>query len=195
MESGVCSHADVEVCPNNDLWCVGFVLCDEPTDSCIPTGSPCYDWQTCNEDLDVCEDLTAIDLLYFAGEESGGVALLSWATASEPDNAGFHVLRAAGVGDDFQRITPTLIPAEGDPIHGAEYEWIDVDVVAGSSYRYLLQDVDIRGNVSHHGPVDVTISEAPGIGCAVGGQVGTVGALGLMALTVLIFHIRRRRRV
>ena len=115
----------------------------------------------------VCAPLeyTAIELVSFAAEEDSGAVRLSWETATEPDNAGFHLLRARAAGGEYQRITSSLLPAEGDETGGAQYEWIDEDVEAGGAYWYKLEDIDLHGASAFYGPVEVTVEAEPFFGC------------------------------
>lgn len=85
---------------------------------------------------------------------SGEVSVI-WSTASEIDNAGFNLYRAAGDGL-YEKITGELIPAEGSPTSGAVYEYVDRDVRNRTTYRYLLEDVDLNGVGFSHGPVSAT---------------------------------------
>jgi hypothetical protein len=40
---------------------------------------------------------------------------------------------------------------------GASYEWLDAGVEAGQTYFYLLEDVDVHGQATRHGPVSATL--------------------------------------
>ncbi|MDD8026857.1 MAG: hypothetical protein PHI34_10100, partial [Acidobacteriota bacterium] len=82
---------------------------------------------------------------------------LTWQTAMEPDNAGFHLWRAEGTDQPYERITSVLIPARGDAISGAVYSYPDYDVVAGRSYLYRLEDVDTKGESTFHGPASAVM--------------------------------------
>ncbi|HAM21517.1 MAG TPA: hypothetical protein DCQ04_04440, partial [Actinobacteria bacterium] len=39
---------------------------------------------------------------------------------------------------------------------GYSYEWRDANVVSGQTYYYWLEDVDLSGNPTLHGPVSAT---------------------------------------
>ncbi|PXF58511.1 MAG: hypothetical protein C4B58_06535 [Deltaproteobacteria bacterium] len=83
--------------------------------------------------------------------------LLTWETASEIDNAGFHLWRTETEDAEYNRITDYLIPAEGGPTQGAEYSYEDFDVVSGLTYYYQLEDIDYSGISTFHGPVSATL--------------------------------------
>ena len=110
------------------------------------------------------ENPTAIELVSFTAEALDDAIIISWETATEADNAGFHLLRADTVNGDYQRITYNLIPAEGNEFTGASYEFTDGDVEEGT-YYYKLEDISIYGMSTFHGPVEATIEAEPTFGC------------------------------
>ena len=63
---------------------------------------------------------------------------LIWEGNTEPDLAGYYVLRATGAGQPLQRITPTPI---------AEASFFD-GVQRGLRFVYAVEAVDKAGNVS-----------------------------------------------
>jgi hypothetical protein len=78
---------------------------------------------------------------------------LSWETASELDNLGFHLYRAASGNGPWTRITPFLIPGLGSSPEGKRYSFVDAGLVNGATYFYRLEDVDRSGETTSHGPV------------------------------------------
>ncbi len=92
---------------------------------------------------------TNIELSVLDALHSNEKVLLRWRTESEPDNAGFNIWRAEG----FQKLNEALIPAMGSPIDGAAYNFVDEWVLNGKRYFYLLEDIDINGISTFHGPV------------------------------------------
>jgi len=102
---------------------------------------------------------TAVELVAFTGAEAGGAVGLHWETASETDNAGFHVWRADGFDTGYSRLTTDLIPAMGTATQGAKYSFEDAAVAEGCTYFYKLEDVDTSGTSTFHGPVAVTLGK------------------------------------
>jgi uncharacterized repeat protein (TIGR01451 family) len=105
---------------------------------------------------------TAVQLSSFKAllRPQGGV-LLEWHTQEEIRNLGFNVYREGAQGR--QRVNPSIIAGAAlfvkgaQPQHGAKtYYWIDATGTAQSSY--VLEDVDLNGTRSVHGPVS---AEAP----------------------------------
>ncbi|MCP4708676.1 MAG: LamG domain-containing protein [Planctomycetes bacterium] len=104
---------------------------------------------------DAC-DPTVIELAALAVNARFGKTIISWETASETDNAGFNLYRSTSADGDFVQINDVLIPAEGSAIEGAFYQIVDEDVRNGRTYYYLLEDVDLNGVATQHGPVSAT---------------------------------------
>jgi hypothetical protein len=101
-------------------------------------------------------ELTAIDLVSLTACPAADRILLAWQTGTEVDNAGFNLHRATSADGPYAKLNDALIPAEGDPESGASYTYTDTDVVKGVTYYYKLEDVDIHGVSTFHGPVSAT---------------------------------------
>jgi hypothetical protein len=74
----------------------------------------------------------------------------------EIDTAGFNLYRAASADGEYIRINDSLIPAQGSSIQGASYEFIDKDVKNRKTYYYKLEDIDLSGTSTFHGPIAAT---------------------------------------
>jgi uncharacterized repeat protein (TIGR01451 family) len=108
---------------------------------------------------------TAVQLSSFQAHAiTGGGVLLEWRTREEIRNLGFHIYRQDAQGQ--HRLDPSLVAGGAlflrgaQPAHTAKtYQWVDPDGGPGSSY--VLEDVDLSGARTTHGPVsaDSTISE------------------------------------
>jgi hypothetical protein len=79
-----------------------------------------------------------------------------WSTESEIDNAGFNIYRAESVDGVYAIINDSLITAKGSPMQGASYEFIDRGVQNRNTYFYKLEDIDVYGVSTFHGPVSAT---------------------------------------
>ncbi len=97
---------------------------------------------------------TAVKLVRFEAEAQQAGVLLTWETVMEVDNIGFNLYRADTPEAEPLRLNETLIPSQapGSPA-GAVYTWLDKDVQPGQVYYYWLEDVDLQGVVTRHGPV------------------------------------------
>ncbi len=98
---------------------------------------------------------TLIELSTFIATPGSHNVTLTWETDSEIDNAGFNIYRAMGDGD-YRKINGALIPAEGSPTWGASYSFTDTAVQNRKTYHYTLEDVDLNGVSTMHGPVSAT---------------------------------------
>jgi hypothetical protein len=143
--AATCSSSGISHSCNNGL-------CGSST---IPqlTGGDCDCPNTRRGTRDGNGDCTVATLTSFTITASYGKVKLKWETASEIDNAGFHIMRA--VGDDWKdgdystviRLTDKLIPAKGD---GASYSYTDSNVKSGVTYYYALEDIDLFGKSTVH---------------------------------------------
>lgn len=98
---------------------------------------------------------TAVDLASFTAVPHSGAIDLSWETVSEADNLGFNLYRSASPGGPRIRLNEALIPSQlppGSPL-GATYTFVDETALPGITYYYWLEDLDIYGLKTEHGPV------------------------------------------
>ncbi|MGB9724374.1 MAG: hypothetical protein ACPL7G_10820, partial [Chloroflexia bacterium] len=74
-------------------------------------------------------------------------------TAGEQDNAGFNLYRSASLQEKGEKVNATLIPSccpgGGE---GAVYNFLDTTARPGQTYFYTLEDVDLNGRRTAHGP-------------------------------------------
>src|SRR5262245_10411652 len=87
----------------------------------------------------ICPRQTAIELVSFTVEvQADRTVTLVWETATEVDNAGFNLYRATTEGGPYTKINSALIPAQGDPVAGASYNYVDTP--GPGTFRYILMD-------------------------------------------------------
>jgi RHS repeat-associated protein len=79
-----------------------------------------------------------------------------WSTETEISNAGFNLYRSESENGEFKKLNATIIPAEGSSVRGASYTFTDTDVQNRKSYYYRLEDIDLDGTSTMHGPVSAT---------------------------------------
>jgi hypothetical protein len=105
---------------------------------------------------------TAVELVSFEARGLNAAVELSWRTASELDNLGFHIYRSASERGPYERITAAPIPGLGSSPAGARYGYVDRGLTNGVQYFYQLEDIETTGKTKRHGPVEATPSaEAP----------------------------------
>jgi hypothetical protein len=99
---------------------------------------------------------TLITLSAFTATPDDWEIILDWKTESEVNNAGFNIYRSKSEDGEYIKINDSLIPAEGSPTEGASYEFADKEVKLWKSYYYKLEDIDLNGTSTMHGPVSAT---------------------------------------
>ena len=128
--------------------------------------------------------VTAIRLSSFTARTNGEGVAIQWKTGYEVDNLGFHIYREEN-GEPF-RVTPELIAGSafltgtGTPLTaGRSYVWFDSSLgalnaehrtpnvslstqhPALSTLKYYLEDWDLSGKKTLHGPVTPVYSNKP----------------------------------
>jgi len=136
---------------------------------------------------------TAVELVSFEALARDAAVALSWQTASELDNLGFHLYRATSAEGPYERITSRLIPGLGSSPVGARYSYLDSRLVNGVAYFYKLEDIETTGRREMHGPVSAAPSAetaapggiSPGVHSREGAAVITYGRPEATELRVL----------
>lgn len=108
---------------------------------------------------------TAVELESFEAHLlPGGGVLLQWHTREETRNLGFHIYRDDATGR--HQLDPSLIAGSalffrgGAPQHYARtYQWVDPQ--GGPNASYWLEDVDLNGTSTMHGPVSADSISTP----------------------------------
>ena len=104
---------------------------------------------------------TAITLNRFTATREDGRVVIRWETGVERNTWGYQLYR--GTGDDralATRITPTIILARGRGANGAAYSWNDSTATDDGDYRYWLEEVEVDGTTSIHGPIRINAQTA-----------------------------------
>jgi len=96
---------------------------------------------------------TLVEFIEFKASGFVDYILLEWETASEIDNAGFHLWRSQTEDGGYTRITAALIPAKGGPTAGATYIYEDTDLTPPQVWYYKIESIDNSGVSTFHGPV------------------------------------------
>jgi hypothetical protein len=81
---------------------------------------------------------------------------LTWETAAERDNIGFNIYRSETKDGKYVKINSEIIPAQGSAFQGAKYTYIDKTAKNRKTYYYKLDDMDIFGTSTVHGPYSAT---------------------------------------
>jgi hypothetical protein len=141
---------------------------------------------------------TAIMLARFEAASQEDAILVEWETAIEIDNVGFNLYRSLSPGGPYVKLNGALIPSQapGSAV-GAVYTWLDDDVESGITYYYKLEDVDVSGARTFHGPVSASLQNPTALSLTSFAAQGG-GALVVLVVAVLgagsAFVLRRRRK-
>jgi hypothetical protein len=87
-----------------------------------------------------------VELTYFDGQKRGNRIELFWQTASEENNAGFHVERRIAKGDVSTNWSSIqFIRGAGNSTVVREYSLVDDKIMPGITYQYRLTQMDVAG--------------------------------------------------
>lgn len=99
----------------------------------------------------------AVTLSSFTAQVQGDHVLVAWETLSEFDTLGFNLWRGLAA-DGSDRELLTFVPSQSPgSTQGAVYQVQDAAVQAGYTYWYWLEDIDLSGQTTLHGPVSATM--------------------------------------
>lgn len=102
---------------------------------------------------------SAVDLASFTATAGRQGILVEWETVSEVDNVGFNLYRTDSAEGPRTQLNAGLIRSllpPGSP-EGASYLFVDESVRPGVTYSYWLEDVDVHGISTFHGPVSAEL--------------------------------------
>jgi hypothetical protein len=143
----------------------------------------------------------AVTLASFDAQAMTDRIQLSWETVSEANNAGFNLYRSASPAapDALLAFVPSQAPGS---TQGASYSFDDTQVSAGQTWYYWLEDVDLNGATSLHGPVSATLQAPTAVTLdALQAQAANPGGLptwGALAAALIaaagVLGVRRRSR-
>ncbi len=107
-------------------------------------------------------DPTAVTLASFTAEPGAEVITVTWETTIEVNNVGFNLYRSDATDGPYTPLNETLIPSQAPgSMQGATYTWRDEAVIPGHTYFYQLEDIDVNGTHTYHGPISATPGTDP----------------------------------
>jgi len=122
-------------------------------------GYPYFDWQYPGDDTTL-----PVELSSFTAQLLNDSPTLNWTTQSESGNAGWNVYRGdyrdAFINGDAIQINTELIEGAGTTSIPTNYTFEDqYDVIQGTEYWYILENVDYSGETYLYGSVSLIIPE------------------------------------
>jgi len=143
----------------------GFYSAQNTPSDCLNVHSQIDPGQT-SAVQDRCIDLytmcqpSAVSIASFTATPAGNAILLTWETTSEFDNAGFNLHRAGSPDGPRTQLNAGLILSQlppGSPL-GATYQFVDESVRPDLTYYYWLEDMDVYGVATLHGPISARLA-------------------------------------
>jgi hypothetical protein len=111
---------------------------------------------SCEGKIESASGPTLIDLALFEAIPDNREVAVVWITASEIDNVGFNLYRSESEVGGYVQLNSSIILAEGMATAGATYQYVDENVKNRKTYYYTLEDIDLYGTSTFHGPTSVT---------------------------------------
>ena len=119
----------------------------------IPCGNEVS--STANFDDVVLDPALAATVVSFKAKRARHGVVVRWRTGAEVDTLGFNVFRQRPGGRRMRvnrRIVPALSLTQGG-VGGGAYSFVDRRAPRRGTVRYWLQEVDVRGHRTWHGPI------------------------------------------
>ena len=110
---------------------------------------------------DLQDHLIPVELTTFSASAANSAVTLTWSTASETENLGFHIFRAEKADGEYLQITDQMISGQLNSAQSHHYRFTDKNVAPGNTYFYKLADINLAGQKTFHGPVLVTLQATP----------------------------------
>ena len=145
-------------------------------------------------DVNIAMDVqspTAIELSSFtATAQADGSVAVEWVTAAEWDHAGFNVYRSDTEDGVLTQVNGAIIASTGMQGQGASYSLIDQDATVGTQW-YTLEDVDLDGVRTLHGPISVEARTPTAVSLAGAGTsaFSGIGSILLLTATMLLISL------
>ena len=89
-----------------------------------------------------------VELSHFrpARDKATGAVVITWATESELNNAGFFIKRSQQRNGEFKVINATMVPGAGTTSEKQFYTYTDTTAQPNVVYYYQIEDVSLDGN-------------------------------------------------
>ncbi len=127
------------------LYMPGFFISEEGATNCA-----CI-WAAITD-----QEPLAVQMNFFEANGEQESIVLRWQTAFETDNMGFNIYRSESLlREDAIRLNNNMISSLVPPgsTFGADYEFVDKSAQPYRRYFYWIEDVDVNGTLTEHGPI------------------------------------------
>lgn len=129
--------------------CYGWVRIQKTSESGSDGSWTIFDWAYDASGAQIKAGQTAalpVELTSFRAQAVGGAAQLTWATATEENNAGFEVQRSED-GRTFENLA--FVEGHGTTLEAQDYRFDDKTVRQNVLYYYRLKQVDYDGQAEY----------------------------------------------
>ncbi|MBN1559660.1 chitobiase/beta-hexosaminidase C-terminal domain-containing protein [candidate division KSB1 bacterium] len=101
-----------------------------------------------------------VELSSFTALWQSGVVDIAWTTECEMKALGYNLQKKSDQESSFLQLNDSLIRASGTSVESRAYHYTDSDVETGTTYYYLLQQLDFDGACAQFGPISITTPQA-----------------------------------
>lgn len=105
--------------------------------------------------------ITPVEMTLFEATPKEDRIVISWTTASETDNAGFHVFRSETKDGEKVQLTAKMINGAVNSQSQNSYQFEDANVEENKTYYYWIADVALDGTMTFHGPRSALLQTTP----------------------------------
>ncbi len=113
-----------------------------------------------NNNIPLQPNPIAVKLAALTANQNKNGVMIQWKTETETNTAGFNIYKSPEPESGRVRLNEELLPAKGNSVTGASYSFLDTGPAAGV-YYYHLEDIDLTGGSTIHGPVSVAVNKNP----------------------------------
>jgi hypothetical protein len=99
---------------------------------------------------------TAVKIASFDAKPTNNSVTIVWETGSEDNNFGFNIYRTELNSSTYVKINDAVIFSKTGSGLGATYTYVDTKAQNWNTYLYKLEDIDVNGTATMHGPVIAT---------------------------------------
>lgn len=102
-----------------------------------------------------CDNMLPLYLSHLQAVPTDGQIRLEWETAWEMNNRGFNIYHSISRQGPWTKLNGKLIASQAtvEDRTGAQYEFVHAGVDLQAENYYLLEDLDVDGIATRHGPI------------------------------------------
>ena len=106
-------------------------------------------------------EIVPVEMALFSVSAAQDRILVQWTTATETENAGFHIFRNESKEGERTQITGKLINGAINSQSQKKYEFKDSNFEENVTYYYWIASVSLDGEMQFYGPQSVEVKSVP----------------------------------